>query len=321
MTRQTDSPTLIVTPKTFCLCWCLLVIATLVVRLLLDLFNTFNTETETQPLSIAYPPNYFPTRVPAEIRNIIYASLMTSVKRPGEEDRSWNGYIQHDDYIYQSCLGLCGANRQLRFEFGKLLTNKTTLHLDLDELNHFVTILYERQCIKGRCLHSDHSTRPRRVKVFVTVYDIGKVVRGLTNLVTAKAWVRDLNLEFIVSTEFGDYGSQHPAKELIEFLNAALHCPPVGLLDDVQSGLIKSIALKKQSKRVHYEPAHYRWIFGVRATHGYLEKEAISALALDCERLCLGRSGRSTTVTIRVQDVKGKVVETYLYHEASIGLA
>jgi hypothetical protein len=156
------------------------------------------------------------------------------------DDNSHTRYHQHDDHIYKSCLGLCGASRQFRSKIGILLRDHTTLQLDLDELPHFIATSNARRCVNGRCLHTDHDIHPTKLKVAVVVHDIGKVAQSPIYIVTARAFARNLNIEFDMSNEIKTLALSS-ANQLACSFDIDIHSPPAG---SVRSGFFRRIVLR-----------------------------------------------------------------------------
>lgn len=246
--------------------------------------QTMDEARSDEPVESSTTLDYLCSRIPAEIRNAIYQQLVDDkledpnaiyelilndkfevrgdsyeklllgnqvpthavFRRGRATSRPWLVAI---DPTLVNCLHLCSINKQIRAEFGSLLTTVAPLIIRTNEISASFATFFRPDCLSGVCGHSNHTVVPRQVKILIArkyIYWQGPL--DVTDILRAKAWDSDLKIQFF--SQRSDYmcdviASRPPSTYgICALLNWFLSNPPAVFLDAVKSGLIKSVKFK-----------------------------------------------------------------------------
>lgn len=259
-------------------------------------------------------PDYFPTRVPPEVRNAIYDAVVADAIHEAESqnpDLSYPLYYQDNNLVFRRCLSLCGVNQRIRKEFGKLVVRRAMLHADYKDMPRLLATFYAPSCLQGHCQHRDHSTRPQEVTILVSPYHmLDTNPFRITDLMRAKAWDRNLLVRFKEKSIFPFLN--HSTKVPRDILDIAARSPTSELMNGIQSELIRSIVLWPPKLEALLP---WRWILGLRKASGGLTENERDAVFGHCVVLCSRRDDlhNHLAAVVRVQDEKGRISEEYKY--------
>lgn len=261
--------------------------------------------------------NYFPSQVPAEIRNAIYEQLWELLIGPG--DILPIGTVLR---VFQILLPFCGVNKQIRTEFGGYLVCSMTLLVSLEDLLRSLATFFPPLCIGRLCQHAEYSTRPKSLGVIVK--DCNSMENAsvrIIDLLMVKAWVRHLKIDFDDIENIVDF-DDNPTLRMGAVLSAAVSSPPAQFLDNIQSGFIRSLVLRTNLADVetsYWEDHIFNWTLGQRKKAGRLTEEERKRLASYCTFLYQPPPFVEyvEVSTVRVQDGRRKIAEEYRYSHDS----
>ncbi|KAF2996720.1 hypothetical protein E8E13_005855 [Curvularia kusanoi] len=270
------------------------------------------------PVTSAMSSNYFPSRLPGEVRNTIYEHVMNNA-RPfpsppkylscEQYEREYEIFLSSKRTVLFSCLGLTSTNRQIRSEFGGLLMNEMHLEIPLRKFSAFFATFFPRQCLEGSCGHSGHPTRPQSIEVVLGPRQPDNAVgRNMIDVYKVKAYAPNLKIRYSMLSGKNDYSQPwHSLWHMCLSLDGMMANDTVAFLDNIRGGLIRSVVLKVSKSDSHKSC----WKFGLRKSSGKLsesEKEVMCS-----QGKLTGRPSWGYSLEICVQNNKGKLTEEWVY--------
>lgn len=259
--------------------------------------------------------NYFPSRLPGEVRNTIYEHVMNNARPFSRPLAYWS--LENHDQLYEiflsskkrvllSCLGLTSVNRQIRSEFGSLLMKDVYLAIPLLKLSAFLAIFFPPQRLEGSCGHNGHPTRPRNITVVLgPLQPENAVGRNMIDVYKVKTYIPDFKIGYSIQGLYGDFSqSSHDFLwHVLLSLQGLMAIDTAAFLDDVRSGLIRS-AVQKVSKS---DPQKSWWKFGLRKSSGRLSKSDKDSMCSHVEW-----TSRGYNIEMCVQNNNGKLTEEWV---------
>jgi hypothetical protein len=212
-----------------------------------------NSRRDMPAAAAVVPSNYFPSRVPGEIRNSIY-KLQDAMASAREQTSERSLII---------CRRLYSVNRQIRDEF----TSMVPLTVHLDKVPATFSIFFPPSCLSGHCSHSKCARRTTEVHVVLPIQILGS--RDLTGILRTKYYSRNLSIDFSVEVPRFYHDIQKDFS-VCRLFNKVFVDPFAALMAPFTSGALMSIWLIPPPYSRRDEP--FTWALGMRKSPTWLGK-------------------------------------------------